>query len=71
MNFWQAALAGETLYHYDSGSYAGPEQIDFTFGLVEVLLLAALELLIITAAVCKGGSFIFTMQPRQIMTTLS
>ena len=68
---WQAALAGETLYHYDSGSYAGPEQIDFTFGLVEVLLLAALELLIITAAVCKGGSFIFTMQPRQIMTTLS
>ena len=59
------------LYQFDSGSYGGPEHIDFTFGLAEVLILVALELLIIVAAICKGGSFIFKLQPRQILTTLS
>ena len=59
------------LFTYDSGSYGGPEHIDFTFGLIELLSLAALELLIIVVAICKGGSFIFKLQPRQILTTLS
>ena len=68
---WQAALNGQTLYHYDSGTYAGPEQIDFTFGFTELIILVGLELLIIIGAVCKGGSFIFTLSPRQILTTLS
>ena len=69
----QAAMTGTTgeLFHYESSSYAGPEHIDFTFGLTEVLILAALELLVIIGAVCKGGSFIFNMSPRQILTTLS
>ena len=70
---YELAVGGDTTeaFALDSGTYAGPEQIDFTFGPAEALILAALELLIITAAVCKGGLFIFTMQPRQIMTTLS
>ena len=69
----QAARSGAAseLYQFDSGSYGGPEHIDFTFGLAEVLILVALELLIIVAAICKGGSFIFKLQPRQILTTLS
>ena len=68
---WQAALNGQTLYHYDSGTYAGPDHIDFTFGVTELLILVGLELLIIIAAICKGGSFIFNLSPRQILTTLS
>ena len=66
-------MSGTTdeLFAYESSTYAGPEHIDFTFGLVEVLILVALELLIIVAAICKGGSFIFKLQPRQILTTLS
>ncbi len=66
-------MSGTTdeLFSYESSTYAGPEHIDFTFGLVEVLILVALELLIIVAAICKGGSFIFKLQPRQILTTLS
>ena len=67
---WQAALNGQTLYHYDSGTYAGPDHIDFTFGVTELLILVGMELLIIITAICKGGSFIFTLSPRQIMTTL-
>lgn len=68
----QAAMSGTTseLFQYESSEYAGPEQIDFSFGLVQLLVLAALELLIIIAAICKGGSFIFRLQPRQILTTL-
>lgn len=68
-----AAMSGRVseLFSYDSGSYGGPEHIDFTFGLAEVIILVALELLIIVAAICKGGSFIFKLQPRQILTTLS
>ena len=69
----QAAMTGTTgeLFQYESSSYAGPEHIDFTFGLTKVLILAALELLVIIGAVCKGGLFIFNMTPRQILTTLS
>ena len=70
---YQAAISGQVseLFAYDSGTYAGPEHIDFQFGLAEMLILVAAEFLIIIAAICKGGSFIFKLQPRQIMTTLS
>ena len=70
---YELAVGGDTTEEFalDSGTYAGPEHIDFTFGLTEVLILAALELLVIIGAVCKGGSFIFTLSPRQILTTLS
>ena len=66
-----AVSGGEEAFALDSGTYAGPEQIDFTFGVTELLILVGLELLIIIAAICKGGSFIFKLQPRQILTTLS
>lgn len=68
----QAARNGQVaeLFTYDSGSYAGPESIDFSFGLIQLLVLVGLELLIILASICKGGSFIFKLQPRQILTTL-
>lgn len=68
----QAARSGRAteLFEYDSGSYAGPESIDFSFGFVQLLMLAGLELLVILAAICKGGSFIFKLHPRQILTTL-
>lgn len=70
---YEIAVNGNTgeAFELDSGTYAGPEQIDFTFGFAELMALIGLELLIIVAAICKGGSFIFTLQPRQIMTTLS
>ena len=70
---YQAAISGQVseLFAYDSGTYAGPEHIDFQFGLAEMLILVAAEFLIIILAICKGGSFIFKLQPRQIMTTLS
>ena len=69
----QAAMTGTTgeLFKYESSTYAGPEHIDFTIGLAEILILAVVELLTIIAAICKGGSFIFALQPRQILTTLS
>lgn len=66
-----AVGGGEEAFALDSGTYAGPEHIDFQFGLAEMLILAASEFLIIIAAICKGGSFIFKLQPREIMTTLS
>ena len=53
-----------------SGTYAGPEHIDFTFGAVDFLVLLLLELLIITGAICWAGRFIFEWEPRKIMTTL-
>lgn len=53
-----------------SGSYAGPEHIDFTFGAADFLVLLLLELLIITGAICWAGRFIFEWEPRKIMTTL-
>lgn len=70
---YQAALNGKMseLFAYDSGSYVGPEHIDFSLGLKEILLLIALELLIIAAAVCKGGWFLVTLEPRKIMTMMS
>ena len=70
---YQAALNGKMseLFAYDSGSYAGPEHIAFSLGLKEILLLIALELLIIAAAVCKGGWFLVTLEPRKIMTMMS
>ena len=68
----QAAQGGTTseLFAYVSGSYAGPEHIDFTFGVVDFLVLLLLELLIITGAICWAGRFIFEWEPRKIMTTL-
>ena len=70
---YELAVSGDTTEEFalDSGTYAGPEYIDFQFGLAEMLILVAAEFLIIIAAICKGGSFIFKLQPRQIMTTLS
>ena len=70
---YELAVSGDTTEEFalDSGTYAGPEYIDFRFGLAEMLILVAAEFLIIIAAICKGGSFIFKLQPRQIMTTLS
>ena len=69
----QAARSGHAaeMFNYESDSYSGPEQIDFSLGFIELMILVGLDLLIIVAAICKGGSFIFTLQPRQIMTTLS
>lgn len=68
----QAAMSGTMteLMAYESSDYAGPEQIDFSFRLTDFLILLLLELLIIVAAICKGGTFIFSLQPRQILTTL-
>ena len=68
----QAAMAGTTheLFQYTNSEYAGPEQIDFAFHFTDFLVLIFLELLLITAAICKGGWFIFSMQPRKIMTDL-
>ena len=68
----QAAMAGTTqdLFQYTNSEYAGPEQIDFAFHFTDFLVLILLELLLITAAICKGGWFIFSMQPRKIMTDL-
>ena len=70
---YELAVGGDTTeeFNLDSGTYAGPEHIDFQFGLAEMLILVVAEFLIIIAAICKGGSFIFKSQPREIMTTLS
>lgn len=70
---YELAVGGDTTeaFALDSGTYAGPEHIDFQCGLAEMLILVAAEFLIIIVAICKGGSFIFKLQPRQIMTTLS
>lgn len=68
----QAAQSGTTseLFAYVSGSYGGPDHIDFTFGGADFLVLLLLELLIITGAICWAGRFIFAWEPRKIMTTL-
>lgn len=68
----QAAMSGtmSELMAYESSDYVGPEHIDFSFRFTDFLILLALELLIIVAAICKGGSFLFQLQPRQILTTL-
>lgn len=68
----QAAQTGtmDQLYKYESSDYAGPEHIDFSSNPAEFLILLLMELAIITGAICKGGSFIFGMQPRQILTDL-
>ena len=68
----QAAQSGTTsdLFAYVSGTYGGPDHIDFTFGTMDFLVLLLLELLIITGAICWAGRFIFEWEPRKIMTTL-
>ena len=68
----QAAMSGtmNELMAYESSEYVGPNQIDFSFRFADFLILLALEMLIIVAAICKGGSFVFSLQPRQILTTL-
>lgn len=69
---YNAAMSGKMseLFSYESSSYGGPARIDFSFGVAQLMLLAGLEALIILAAICKGGSFIYKLQPRQILTTL-
>ena len=68
----QAAQAGtmSELFQYTNSEYAGPEQIDFAFHFTDFLVLLLLELLLIIAAILKGGWFIFNIQPRKIMTDL-
>lgn len=68
----QAAYGGGLgeLYHYENSTYSGPEHIDFSLGIPQFALLIILELLIIIGAICKGGSFIFKLEPRQIMSEL-
>ena len=56
------------LFTYETGDYAGPEHINFSFRIADFAVLLLLELLIITAAICRAGWFILEMQPRQIMT---
>ncbi|WP_164510286.1 ABC transporter permease [Agathobaculum sp. Marseille-P7918] len=69
---YNAAMSGKMseLFACESGSYGGPEHIDFSFGFIPLLALAGLELLLIVIAICKGGWFIFQLQPRQILTAL-
>ena len=68
----QAAMSGtmNELMAYESSEYVGPNQIDFSFRFADFLILLALEMLIIVEANCKGGSFVFSLQPRQISRTL-
>ena len=68
----QAALSGRMneLFSYETSTYSGPEQIDFLLGAPELAALAALELLIIAGAICKGSMFLFRMAPKQILTDL-
>ena len=68
----QAALSGrmDELFSYETSTYSGPEQIDFSLGAPELAALAALELLIIAGAICKGSMFLFRMAPKQILTDL-
>ena len=68
----QAALNGrmDELFSYETSTYSGPEQIDFSLGAPELAALAALELLIIAGAICKGSMFLFRMAPKQILTDL-
>lgn len=68
----QAAISGTTdeLFSYDAGNYAGPEEIDFSFGFIDLIILLGIELVIIVAVICKAGWFIFDLQPKQILTSL-
>jgi len=67
----QAATSGtlEQLFAYQSGGYAGPDQIDFRIGGSDFAVVLLLELLLIAGAVCTAGRFIFKLQPREIMTS--
>lgn len=56
------------LFQYESSDYAGPEHIDFTLRASDFAILLLLELLIITAAICRAGWFVFALQPRRILT---
>lgn len=60
----------DELFAYENSTYSGPEHIDFSLGIPQFVLLVILELLIIIGAICKGGSFIVQLEPRQIMTQL-
>lgn len=68
----QAAYSGSMsdLFAYENSSYSGPEQIDFALGAPQLALLLLMELGIISGAICKGSYFLFSMEPRQIMTEL-
>lgn len=68
----QAAYSGSMsdLFAYENSSYSGPEQIDFSLGAPQLALLLLMELIIISGAICKGSCFLFSMEPRQIMTEL-
>ena len=64
----EAAMSGTMgeLIRYESSDYAGPNHIEFTFRFIDFAILLFLELLIIIGAICKGGSFIFQLEPRQM-----
>ena len=68
----QAAYSGSMsdLFAYEGSSYSGPEQIDFSLGVPQLALLLLMELVIISGAICKGSYFLFSMEPKQIMTEL-
>ena len=68
----EAAMSGTMgeLIRYESSDYAGPNHIDFTFRFSDFVILLFLELLIIVGTICKGSSFIFQLEPRQIMGEL-
>ena len=68
----QAAYSGSMsdLFAYEGSSYSGPEQIDFSLGAPQLALLLLMELVIISGAICKGSYFLFSMEPKQIMTEL-
>lgn len=68
----QAAMSGtmDELYKYESSDYVGPDNIDFSFRFTDLILLLLLEFVIIIGAICKGGSFIFQLEPKQIMSEL-
>lgn len=61
------AGAVDQLYRYESGDYAGPEQIDFEFRFTDFFLVLLCELIIIIGAVGKAGAYILKFQPRQIL----
>jgi putative ABC transport system permease protein len=67
----QAIQSGtlDKLFAYQSGGYAGPDQIDFRIGGSDFAVVLLMELLLIAGAVCTAGRFIFKLQPREIMTS--
>lgn len=68
----EAASRGEVsgLLAYQDSTYAGPEQIDFSFHITDWLVLALLELLLIAAVIGRASIYLFRMPLREVFTTL-